>query len=674
MGRGIRPCPCAAHKGALVPYHVWRRHVQKIATGDLVRWEETEDFEGPAAGPAEEYKEGSVGVEVEDHDRGPWGGEELTVDPIDAYASEIAELVARNRVTATGAEAMLKATFRHYDHVLPDTHSLPGTWYQCRSKALAGNKAKYFIRDLCVGCDYLFPLDPLAQECPSQRCGKPRCKDGRPQRQAYYYDIADKVRRLYGSKYSARHAAYGTSRDPPRGGVENRELHDCWDASILGALFHALDDPEKCHYLYLAQSNDGVEVEKNVTYTPITAKLLNLPPDLRGQASYTSTHCHRVFGTPYQCGTAYHERTRATSVRRTAVVRRTTMVRTTYISTPGTVMGRRTVCAGMLANIWLLGYLPPKVKNYQSMLQPLVDMFAKHAPGGEPISVYDAHLDTEVDKFIVCAWLNNDIRGVTNATCGKNPPALVGSCNFCCQGGQRHRHTTVLPGAVRALPTDEDDLQKQYEEEFVQADDVALFSSMERPTKRTKTSAIDSGNRTAQGVSKEVDEAYKDVDIYTTSLWYHDKIKHTLYDLAHQFANVVKHILKYMKNKKKADKTVFPPQARAYEVDKLGRFPDLAAVTGRRRKGVKKYSSLPWVSPPDRQELLDTLPEILKQPSKWPPLRSMFRDLGFMKTSETLLLAGDAGAYMLRLTGADPEYIKLYVQVLRIIQRYVMPL
>ena len=328
----------------------------------------------------------------------------------------------------------------------------------------------------------------------------------------------------------------------------------------------------------------------------------------------------------------------------------------------------------MLANIWLLGYFPPKVKNYQSMLQPLVDMFAKHAPGGEPITAYDAHLDMEVDKFIVCAWLNNDIRGVPNATCGKSPPALVGSCNFCCQEGQRHRHTTVLPGAVRALPPDEDDLRKQYEEEFAQADDVGLFSSMERPAKRTKTSAIDSGNRAARHESKEVDEAYKDVDIYTTSLWYHDKIKHTLYDLAHQFANVIKQLLKYMKNKKKADKTVFPPQARAYEVDKLGRFPDLAEVAGRRKKRVKKYPDLPWVSPPERQQLLDTLPEILKQPSKWPPLRAIFRDLGFMKTSETLLLAGDAGAYMLRLTGADPEYIKLYVQVLRIIQRYAVPL
>ena len=167
------------------------------------------------------------------------------------------------------------------------------------------------------------------------------------------------------------------------------------------------------------------------------------------------------------------------------------------------------------------------------MLQPLVDMFSRHAPGGEPISVYDAHLDVEVNKFVVCAWINNDIRGVPNATCGKSPPALVGSCNFCCQEGQRHRNTTVLPGAVRALCSDDGDLRQLYEEEFAKADGVGLFSSLERPTKRTKTSAIDSGNRAFRRESKGVDEAYKDVDIYTTDLWYHDKIKHTLYDLAH---------------------------------------------------------------------------------------------------------------------------------------------
>ena len=45
--------------------------------------------------------------------------------------------------------------------------------------------------------------------------------------------------------------------------------------------------------------------------------------------------------------------------------------------------------SGLLGSIWLLGYMPPKVKNYQNMLLPLVDMYAQFAPGNEPVTVFD---------------------------------------------------------------------------------------------------------------------------------------------------------------------------------------------------------------------------------------------------------------------------------------------
>ena len=49
-------------------------------------------------------------------------------------------------------------------------------------------------------------------------------------------------------------------------------------------------------------------------------------------------------------------------------------------------------CLGLLGSIWLLGYMPPKVRNYQNMLRPLVDMFEKYAPGKDPIVVFDSSL------------------------------------------------------------------------------------------------------------------------------------------------------------------------------------------------------------------------------------------------------------------------------------------
>lgn len=158
----------------------------------------------------------------------------------------------------------------------------------------------------------------------------------------------------------------------------SQELLDC--LSEKGA------DTKDC--VFLAQSNDGVEVEKNTCYTPITAKVLN-----------------------YSC-----------KVR------------------------------GMLQSILLLGYMPPKVRNYQAMLKPVVEQFAKHSPvTGVPVQVHDAFLARDRNIFLVCAWLNNDIRGVPGAACSKSPPAIVGSCVLCVIGGCSHKSTTIVPGAVRAL-------------------------------------------------------------------------------------------------------------------------------------------------------------------------------------------------------------------------------
>jgi hypothetical protein len=100
----------------------------------------------------------------------------------------------------------------------------------------------------------------------------------------------------------------------------------------------------------------------------------------------------------------------------------------------------------------------------------------------------------------------------------------------------------VVPGAVRALPEHEANLRAQYATEFAENETMCDWADENRPRKRTKQEAIASGNRVLTGASNKKDEAYHDVDVHTQSLWYHNKIKHTLYDLAHQLANVIKHI------------------------------------------------------------------------------------------------------------------------------------
>jgi len=86
-----------------------------------------------------------------------------------------------------------------------------------------------------------------------------------------------------------------------------------------------------------AQVNDGVEVVKAVSYTPVTFKILSLPPGLRGA----------------------------------------------------------------LGTIVMIALLPPKIKNYNAMFRPIVDMLVALAPEGAGISV-----GTRTVSLVV-AWLLN---------------------------------------------------------------------------------------------------------------------------------------------------------------------------------------------------------------------------------------------------------------------------
>jgi hypothetical protein len=181
------------------------------------------------------------------------------------------------------------------------------------------------------------------------------------------------------------------------------------------------------------------------------------------------------------------------------------------------------------------------------MLLPVVQQFQRHGPGEEPIVVSHPSSHQELKVFVVHAYNMNDIRGLPHATCGGHPPRKVGSCNLCHIAGQYHRKTTVIPGAVRQLPKDHS-LVAEYREEFSGCTKLANLADQGKPAKRTKQEAIDAGNRVLTGVSRENEEPYTDVDLYTTHLWYHDKIMHTLYDAAHEEANTVQQSLIWITN------------------------------------------------------------------------------------------------------------------------------
>ncbi len=163
------------------------------------------------------------------------------------------------------------------------------------------------------------------RRCP--RCDGKRFSNGTARRQAVYTSLEEHVSHLFRSRYLAQALRRGEDLRPPvQPAAGNRELVDFTDSSIHAELYREEETDEVV--LYIVMCFDGVEVEKNVTYTPVTAKLLNLPPGLRGQ----------------------------------------------------------------LGNLWLLGFFPPHVQDYDTMLTPIVEQLATHRPGANhPIEVWDAH-------------------------------------------------------------------------------------------------------------------------------------------------------------------------------------------------------------------------------------------------------------------------------------------
>jgi hypothetical protein len=161
--------------------------------------------------------------------------------------------------------------------------------------------------------------------------------------------------------------------------------------------------------------------------------------------------------TTYVAQTSTMQRTsyvaQTSTMQRTSCVHLTHLSQVTYTPIVGLFLNWPPDLRSLLASIWMFGIMPPKVKDYQQMLLPIVEQLAKYAPGptGEDLDVYDA--DTAADRALrlLLVSIMNDIRAVPCGTCGKHPPCYVGTCNFCKQCGRRVHGRTVLGGAVRGV-------------------------------------------------------------------------------------------------------------------------------------------------------------------------------------------------------------------------------
>ncbi len=127
------------------------------------------------------------------------------------------------------------------------------------------------------------------------------------------------------------------------------------------------EQPEE-HVLYLAVTADGTEIQKNVSFTPVTSKFLNFDMRLRS----------------------------------------------------------------LMSNIRLHAVFPPSVKDYNNLFEPFVEELYTHRPGGGmPIRMRHPDTNKPVHLYVHLAYLVNDIRGQTACTGGKSAPCFEGSCAMC---------------------------------------------------------------------------------------------------------------------------------------------------------------------------------------------------------------------------------------------------
>lgn len=259
----------------------WKRHAGQIARGERERG-------GVLSAPSTADKEGMDIAAEEDMDNVEEEQIEAASEergPAEDFAIEVAEMVARNRINVTGAQAMLKTVHRHFNHHLPADIDIPPSWYIARKLACEGKEPEHIVRDFCPKCDYMFDPESDAPACPLCFADTRYDCTGSPERQAYYFPLDDKCARWFAQKFTSDRLLPPTTKPPPCP-MTSRELCDPFDGSILSKLHYKETDPRIREYtLYFAFSSDGVEVEKKVSYTPITAKVLNLPNELRGLLS-----------------------------------------------------------------------------------------------------------------------------------------------------------------------------------------------------------------------------------------------------------------------------------------------------------------------------------------------------------------------------------------------------
>jgi hypothetical protein len=285
----------------------------------------------------------------------------------------------------------------------------------------------------------------------------------------------------FGSFYSDLSQTADTSIRP--GSVKNRTLIDIFDGTVLQDLIKKMPEELRDFILWLVLCSDGVEVQKDVTWTPVTAKIMNWPSGVRS----------------------------------------------------------------LLGAILMLAVFPPHVKNYDQMFLPIVEQLAALAPRtGTGFTVNDIvrfvvmaiHLnDTRGVPGGCCGshapcYNGSCVHCVVPGQYHHSVMVLPGSV----RGLPDAEHCTLRQRALRA----------KYATEFAGCKRLAELADKIRPQSRTHTSCLKSGRRCTGKTKSKTAEAFHGVACFSRLLWYHKIPLHNRYDEAHTFANHLKNEIAYI--------------------------------------------------------------------------------------------------------------------------------
>ena len=103
----------------------------------------------------------------------------------------------------------------------------------------------------------------------------------------------------------------------------------------------------------------------------------------------------------------------------------------------------------------MLGVIPPKCKNTQLYLEPLIKMFASLKPGTPGFCVRSPLSGEDEIWHAMIVVTINDMRGISKGNCQMQAPAKVMACNDCVIRGMNPKcyGTTLYPGTFKHILT-----------------------------------------------------------------------------------------------------------------------------------------------------------------------------------------------------------------------------